>query len=293
MPGIRTFKDLHRGDGDSDSEDEKNLFTGGERSGLEVEKPPKEDARDLVQELLDEAAATARRPDTRESDPTPARFRGLGYRLGTEEGPSEVIPGRPVRDMRKLKKTCYFWKDGFLIDDGPLYRYDDPQNRIYIEQMKQGNAPMHLFGVQPGQNIDISIVTNLTQNYRPPKNKNPFSGTGHRLGAPVEASGVVISDKGKEKIEVSPEANPEPEEPEDDSKTVVQVRLADGRRLKVSVKKDGPVSQVYDFVDTVFQGEGERRAYFLSLSYPVKELAKDISIEDAKLIRAVVVQRWR
>ncbi|GMM34562.1 protein phosphatase regulator [Saccharomycopsis crataegensis] len=305
---FKTFRDLNRGDDSSDNEDEKNLFTGGERSGLEVEKPPEDQARSLVQQLLNQAARSANLPDTRpgagQEPSTSGSFAGSGYRLGTENATSEVIPGQqPSQSLEKVTRTCTFWKDGFSIDDGPLYRFDDPKNKSYMEQMRQGNAPLDLFRVMPGQSVDINLKHNSDQNYKPPKSKqDKFSGEGFRLGSPVPGDVITDSSRssGKEKLvpessssSSSSESNKDPNV-ENENKTTIQVRLADGRKLKVVVDKHGPVQQVYDFVDAIFLADGETRSYFLSLSYPVKPINDKVqTISDAKLVHSVVIQRWK
>lgn len=291
---FRTLSDLNRPDSE-DSDDEKNLFTGGEKSGLEVEKPPEDRARSLVEDILHEAAETAQRGGFDDEPAATKRFYGGGYRLGSEEGPSERIAEERPDVLEKVKRTCTFWKDGFSIDDGPLYRFDDPENKNYLAQMKQGNAPLGLFNVLPGQRVDIEVKTKSDQNYKPPKKSGlKFSGQGHRLGSPVpgEVYSEPMSDHGKEKVslEQATESAKEPE-PSNENDTVVQVRLADGRKLKVVVDKTGPVKQVFDFVNKILE---DSREYFLSLPYPVKPITdQEISIQEAKLAHSVVIQRWK
>lgn len=293
---IRTFADLNKGDSDTDDE-EKNVFTGGEKSALEVEKPPKNDAQHLVRDLLTSAEEAAKNGgyDT-EEEGSSSGFFGGGYRLGTEEGESERIGTSSNKPLEKVKKTCTFWKDGFSIGDGPLYRYDNPANAQYLEQMKQGSAPISLFNIKPGQRVDIDIKTKSTQNYKPPATQAArFSGTGFRLGSPVpgevaveeESSSSTTADKAK----IEPETQ-EPKDPKPNAgQTVIQVRLADGRKLRAIVEKQGPVQQLFSFVDSVI---ADTREYYLSLSFPVKPIEnKEQSISDAKLAQTVVIQRWK
>lgn len=41
-----------------------------------------------------------------------------------------------------------FWRDGFIIGDGPLMRYDDPANAEVLERINTGCAPSLCFWLQ-------------------------------------------------------------------------------------------------------------------------------------------------
>ncbi len=52
-----------------------------------------------------------------------------GRKLGDEGNDDDLEPA--VRNLT-------FWKNGFSIDDGPLYEYSDPKNQKYLEAIKSG-----------------------------------------------------------------------------------------------------------------------------------------------------------
>lgn len=96
-------------------------------------------------------------------------FGGGGNTLGSDEAPSVAVPdpnARPAGSSRKppggargllaslglgggqaeddedLEQTqirhLTFWRDGFSVADGPLLRYDVPENQQLLEAIKSG-----------------------------------------------------------------------------------------------------------------------------------------------------------
>ena len=52
-----------------------------------------------------------------------------GRKLGEEEQEEDVEP---------VERNLTFWRNGFSIDDGPLFEYSDPKNQKYLEAIKSG-----------------------------------------------------------------------------------------------------------------------------------------------------------
>ncbi|KAG5457106.1 MAG: SEP domain-containing protein, partial [Olpidium bornovanus] len=81
-----------------------------------------------------------------------------GYRLGSEDGPSEAV-----------SRVLTFWRNGFSVDDGPLYAYDDPANSELLAAINSGQAPLHVLDVLPGQPVDVKVAKKQDEDYVPPK----------------------------------------------------------------------------------------------------------------------------
>ena len=47
-----------------------------------------------------------------------------------------LAPSRPTEERAIRQLT--FWRDGFSIEDGPLLRYDDPENGATLKAIDQG-----------------------------------------------------------------------------------------------------------------------------------------------------------
>lgn len=169
---------------------------------------------------------------------------GAGNALGSEDSPSTStaapsasgsrMPGAFGTDLpadepeESVQRRLTFWRDGFSIEDGPLYRYDDPANQELLTAIKGGRAPLQLFNVRFDQPLQIAVEQRTNEDYvPPPKVLKPFSGGGDRLGSPTPVASGAASPA------PAPAASaPKSEFKVDDSKptTSVQVRLADGTR---------------------------------------------------------------
>lgn len=295
MAELRDEEEQPEGEGD-----EKNFFTGGEKSGLQVQNPndPKnqDDSHNpmsLVEDLLKKAQREAQQPDTRKpiEQPPKPKFKGPGFKLGSVENhveSSEIDnPSQGSQVPGKVTRTITFWKEGFQVDDGKLYRYDDPANANYLEQLNQGRAPLSLLNVEMFQDVDVQVIKKVGESYQPPKRKaEGFFGEGRRLGSPVPGEPIVI---GQEEPSKSEEKKVE-KTAESKGDTRIQIRLVKGQRLVHNFNSTDPVSTIYDFVE---QETGSATGWTLALAFPFTPLAdyKDKTIAEAKLANSVVVQR--
>ncbi|KAI5844146.1 hypothetical protein BZA05DRAFT_448503 [Tricharina praecox] len=307
---IRTLGDLSARDDDEDEEDEgpkkRDLFAGGEKSGLAVQDPSNQGGGragvDLIQDILKRAAEGGQRRRQEEEEPGPRpRFSGSGHTLGSDANESVTIPD-PVAAMpaprAPVTRTLTFWRDGFSVEDGPLMRYDDPANREILQAIESGRAPLSLMNVEPGQPADVNVFKRLDEDYVAPKKKFvPFSGQGQRLGsvtpgepsrAAAPAPAPVAAPAAAAAQPTAPSVNVDASTPS----TSIQIRLADGTRLVSRFNHHHTVGDLYSFVNASNAGS-RSRDYILQTTFPNKEL-KDHgqSVKDAGLINAVVVQKW-
>ena len=96
-----------------------------------------------------------------------------------------------------------FWRNGFQVEDGELMRYDDPEHAAILAEINSGyvllpcqtsslalmnrsRAPPSILNVLDGQNVDVRVAKRVNEDYVPPPSSlKAFTGSGHRLGAPV------------------------------------------------------------------------------------------------------------
>ncbi|KAI5813575.1 hypothetical protein BZA77DRAFT_389824 [Pyronema omphalodes] len=311
---IRTLGDLSSSrDEDSEEEDEKDrrrdLFAGGEKSGLAVQDPGRNSGagagaggRDLIQDILKRAAAEGgRRAPQEDTAAPPSRFSGSGQTLGSDTAASVPVPSTrpaPVAPTREpVSRSLTFWRNGFSVEDGPLMRYDDPVNREILEAIEAGRAPLSIMNVEPGQPADVSVYKRMDEDYIPPKKKFvPFSGQGNRLGSIVPGTSL------EEAIAPQPAAAPAAAAAAPQTPTVtvdaaspttnIQIRLGDGTRLVSRFNHTHTIRDVYDFVNASSPAS-RSRAYVLQTTFPIKELKEmEQTLKEAGLINAVVVQKW-
>jgi UBX domain-containing protein 1 len=290
--------------GMSDDEDDAKFFAGGEKSGLAVQNPDGHGARGgrLISDIFRQAQQNQMPLDDGDEDegPPQPQFRGTGFTLGTEDVPSQAVrdPDAEQEDKRpqKVVRRLTFWRDGFSVEDGPLYRYDDPANMQYLQQIKSGQAPLALLNVQNGESVDVHISRRMTEDYQPPKRPlGGFSGQGFRLGSPVPGelrSRSASPQPGTTRSSVSTgTSGPSSRDPTGTGDALVQIRLGDGSVLRCRFESTGAVQQLYDRIDAAPATAG--RAYVLQLNFPRKELTdRQQSLKEAGAVGAVVTQKW-
>ncbi|KAH8731962.1 hypothetical protein GQ44DRAFT_755320 [Phaeosphaeriaceae sp. PMI808] len=320
--GLRTLKDLQssgsggghghahsEGDHDStDSQEDENqdFFAGGEKSGLAVQNPNAANPRDQINNILKRArhSRNVPRPGGDEEEQPSSHFRGAGTTLGGDDAPSRTIPdpnatpGAPAH-IERAHRELHLWRDGFSVDDGPLFRYDDPANARTLEMINTGHAPLHILNVEHGQEVDVEVHPHKDEDYKQPKKKYlPFSGSGQRLGSPTPA--VASSSSSTSTVTPAPStssATTTPQVTVDDSVPTVtlQIRLGDGTRLQSRFNTTHTVGHVYDFVARASPASQERD-YALMTTFPSKELTDKAQVlgDMAEFKRGgVVVQKWK
>ncbi|KAI7853042.1 ubiquitin-related domain-containing protein [Circinella umbellata] len=306
---VRTLSDLGGGNNDDESDDDQhqNFFAGGEKSGMVVKGPNKHN--DLVNQILKKAAEGGPAPEEEagsSSDvPKPTYFKGSGYKLGSEEEPSSVVnptlsTGEEEDDsLEPVTRYLTFWRDGFSVDDGQLYRYDDPANQTMLTAINSGRAPLSLLNVRHGQPVDVRVSRRQDEDYVPPPKAppKPFEGSGHRLGSPA-VSGEQSSTPGafpgsSSSSSAAAATSNEPPVTLDESQptTSVQIRLGDGSRLVAKFNHTHTVNDIRRYIDATRPTD---RAYLLQTTFPVKELTDlDKTLKEAGLLNSVVVQRYQ
>ncbi|SCU83812.1 LAFA_0D05974g1_1 [Lachancea sp. 'fantastica'] len=295
---FKSFSDLVRGDNQDDDDEKRNTFAGGETSGLEVADP--NDSDSLIRDLLEKArrggerAASPSEEDASAARRKPPSFTGKGFRLGSSldasteassDIPEESLPARPSKVTREIT----FWKEGFQVNEGELYRYDDPANSYFLNELNQGRAPLKLLNVEFGQEVEVNVKKRLDESFKPPKRKvGGFHGKGHRLGSPVLGDSLSPEPFTVQSPAEKPSDSSEKEEPKGD--TSVQIRYATGKREVLRCNSSDSVRSVYEHVK---KESGANKTFTLNHAFPVKAIDNfDSSLKDEGLCNAVVVQRW-
>ena len=258
---------------------------------------------------------TAQRPRPEEQG-EPARrsaFSGTGQTLGADDVPSETIPDPQTppnapQQPQMVARTLHLWQDGFSVDDGPLYRFDDPANARTLDMINQGAAPLDIMNVQNGQAVDVKVRQHKNEKYvQPKKTYKPFEGQGQRLGSPTPEIGSGAASTSANTAAVAPaSANSTPAISSTTNDTTpsvqldpnaaaisLQIRLADGTRLPSRFNDTHTVGDVYDFVVRAAAATADR-PYALATTFPTRELTdKGVVLKDTDLKKGgVVVQKW-
>ncbi|MCJ1357510.1 MAG: hypothetical protein MMC33_007506 [Icmadophila ericetorum] len=297
-------------DNDSDDDENQDLFAGGEKSGLAVQNPD-----DLKRKILEKAKKNQGRPPPSEKpQPKTSRFTGAAYTLGGDDTPSRVIEDPAPRAPQRapaVERHLHFWLDGFSVDDGPLYRSDDPANANHLAMIRQGRAPLEIMNVERNQEVDVKLIQHQEKYVQPKKKYKPFQGGGQRLGSPTPGFENMPTSSLPGAFPSEP-SSAAPAAPAASSTTIssvtptmdindslptlsLQIRLGDGTRLVSRFNTTHTIGDVYEFVN-VASAESRQRDWVLMTTFPSKELSeKQTALGDLSEFKrgGVVVQKWK
>lgn len=187
----------------------------------------------------------------------------------------------------KVEMVVRLWKDGFTVNDEEFRSYSIPKNQDFLDSIKRGELPAEWGSRAEEEELEISVEDLTEENYVPRKKAfHPFSGRGYRLGS--VAPRVVVRSPS---VQEDGESPPIPMVTLDHALPVtsLQIWLADGRRLVQRFNLSHRITDVHDFV-----ARCQRRCppFVLTTSVPIRELGdKELSLEEANLSNAVIVQR--
>ncbi|KAG8156288.1 hypothetical protein KVR01_013823 [Diaporthe batatas] len=302
--GLATLSSLggggggHDHDDDDDDEEEddtadrrgpRDLFAGGEKSGLAVQDPGRNpaDPQNVIKDILAKAKANAKRaPSSDEDVPGPSQssnFRGAGTTVGGEGTESRTIPdpagahapSRSAEELPVVTRTLHLWRDGFSIEDGPLRRYDDPEHAMDLQMIRTGRAPLHLMEVEHGQRCDVRLQQHEEDWHQLPRIYKPFGGQGRRLGSPVPGDGnaapASVLTPAAPAIS-APAGSPAALADVDPNQPSVAIRfqMPDGSRLPARFNLTHTVGDLYQFARSA-SAETRVRAFTVQSTFPTKE----------------------
>jgi len=204
-------------------------------------------------------------------------FAGGGYRLGTNNTPTNFIPS----STKEAKVKITLWKNGFTVDEGGLRDYNDPSNQSFLNSMKQGIIPPELQAL--GNDVSADLLDSRGTDYIPPPVVlTPFSGSGQKLGSTtssIPVSSAQTNNKIVEEIKID-ESLPV---------TSIQIRLQDGTRLIGKFNHSHRIKHIRDFINRT---KPIKSNYHLCTAFPQKTLVdENQTIADAGLLNSVVVQK--
>ncbi|KAL7421465.1 protein phosphatase regulator [Cryptotrichosporon argae] len=313
LGSLRDSSNSQRAAGGRD-QDPNEFYTGGEHSGLAVQAPDNRGARGgqprgVVDDILRQAAEHG--PIQPRETALPSFFGGAGHTLGSDETPGTTIadPNDDEEELEEAIRHVTFWRDGFSIEGGELFRYDAPGTSEMLAAIQAGRAPLALFNVAYNQPLQLVVAERRSEDYKPPLKgpAKPFSGGGNRLGSPAPA---VTGNSGRNSpsmpgslsssaVQAAPAAassSAPASSPsafavnESKPATSIQVRLGDGTRLVARVNLTHTVADLRGFVAAA---RPDNRPFILQTTFPSRELSDDAeTVEAAKLQNAVVVQRF-
>ncbi|KAL9185046.1 hypothetical protein ACHAXT_002823 [Thalassiosira profunda] len=203
----------------------------------------------------------------------------------------------------EVRRTITMYRSGFVVDDGPYRRLDDPDNAEFLTSLARGMVPRELSqeAREAGSDgeVAVGLVDRRGEEYDPERHSAPaaggrggggggtggfqsFAGEGQSLGgtgggASAASAGGVIDPAAAGAPRAVDAARPS---------TSVAVRLLNGQRLVVKVNLDAPVSEIGQHIGSQAGGD----PYVLTSGYPpaaIEDLGQ--TVEGAGLKGAQVV----
>ena len=73
-----------------------------------------------------------------EPEPAPKSF-GTGFKLGSSyQAPAVPVNDKKEEEVENPNITITFYRQGFVVDDGPLRKYDSPENAAFLKDIDNG-----------------------------------------------------------------------------------------------------------------------------------------------------------
>lgn len=128
------------------------------------------------------------------------------------------------------------YRDGFVVDDGPYRRLDDPSNKPFLTSLAQGLTPRELYEDGSNGNVVVGLIDKRNEDYE--EEFRSFSGAGQSLGStqsPVDDDTVFDpATLGEPAASASSAA----------TMTAIQVRLTNGQRRVVRLDVNASVQDL-------------------------------------------------
>ncbi|KAG5188705.1 SEP domain-containing protein [Tribonema minus] len=140
--------------------------------------------------------------------------------------------------------TIFMYRQGFTVNDGPFRRLDDPANEPFLRDLGKGIVPRELAdGLGKGRGeVHVKLADRRNEDYVPPPTPAyvPFGGEGQTMGSSTAPAAAAIA--GADEVGAPPVV--------DDAQpvTTLQIRLADGRRLRARLNLSHTVRDVQAFI---------------------------------------------
>lgn len=165
--------------------------------------------------------------------------------------------------------VCTQYRDGFVVDDGPYRRLDDPANADFLRALAMGRTPRELMEESSGSdssasagagNVVVGLVDKRGEEYV--ETFRSFSGQGTSLGSTAEAAPTSSV--------FDPATLPESPPAVDESQptTSIAVRLLNGQRRVIRINLSSTVADLARHL----RAEAGSDRFRLAAGFPPKPL---------------------
>ena len=128
----------------------------------------------------------------------------------------------------EVRRTITMYRNGFIVDDGPYRRLDDPANAEFLRSLAQGVTPRELLAEG---DVTVGLIDKRAEEYV--EQFQSFSGAGASLGVASSTNGGDGDDSNSIDPASLPAAPPALDAGQ--PSTSIQVRLINGKRKIVKI----------------------------------------------------------
>lgn len=134
----------------------------------------------------------------------------------------------------QIRRTITMYRDGFVVDDGPYRRLNDPANADFLRSLAQGRTPAELMTETSPGDVTVGLIDKRSEEYV--EEFQSFSGQGASLGSSVAAQvGNTVDPSSLSEATPVDASRPT---------TSIQVRLPNGQRKVIKINLDATVLQL-------------------------------------------------
>eukprot|EP00771_Trimastix_marina_P000629 gnl/Trimastix_PCT/1650.p1 GENE.gnl/Trimastix_PCT/1650~~gnl/Trimastix_PCT/1650.p1 ORF type:complete len:386 (+),score=55.61 gnl/Trimastix_PCT/1650:51-1208(+) len=299
---ISTFSDMRRDlDASRSAGPKRPEYTSmGGQSAQKLIAPRDRPEDDAVAQLFSSAqrSSTGQHADDEPEERKPDYFAGSGCTLGTRGKPSVSIdsrapPAAPKAQSHTLKIT--FWRQGFQVNDSPLFDTDDPKNMKMVEELQSGYVPPEVIraaGLEPSRDArySVQLVDHRYERYEPPPPPpvDVFTQAGYSLGRSAATPAAAPAPAPSATPASPPSSIPTPP-----GGVTVQVRLVTGQQTPVGMPATATVHDLIEVVRTRLTPGVPSFELFTPSPRRVVSLPPHVSqtLAELKLDNSVLVQR--
>jgi len=178
------------------------------------------------------------------------------FNIAEHAGRSEPAADDDESGGATTRRTITMYRDGFLVDDGPYRRLDDPANAEFLRYLARGQTPRELLAASSADaaegtgprtgNITVGLVDKRKEDYV--ETFRSFSGGGTTLGTSTTPS-TAASDGDTLAAAATGIYDPTSVLPPADAAgpgdtTSIAVRLLDGKRIVLKVRLDSSLADL-------------------------------------------------
>jgi len=202
---------------------------------------------------------------------------------------SRAEQGTEAPSSNSRRRTITMYQSGFVVDDGPYRRLDDPTNREFLTALAQGRVPRELMNdddvnADPNAQVEVGLIDKRKEEYAVSETAfSSFTGVGESLGS-------VTSSANTSGIITPPSDTQAMPPPGAGDVTSVQIRLLAGKRLVIKILKSATVQELGDRVNA--SGMAGSDPYVLVTGFPPKPITDlSLTVGNAGLAGASVQQK--